>query len=360
MQRRDMLKGLCAAGLAQAAGASLAAAAESTSAAPTDAAAVPAALGDAPARLDPKVLVVVYDAVLATEGGKTMSQYFKWEDPHVLVDGYIADMKDISNGYVNYRVVDWQNSKEVQQPKKDGFRYASGDEYLQCYRNGFKFHQPDTMDYPAFIRQYDLERRVAAGEIDEVWMFGPAWSGGGFESTMAGPNSYWCNSPGVEGIDSKRLFILMGFNLERGVGEMLESFGHRSESILSHVYGSWEPKPTHTWNRFTLYDQVAPGESACGCVHFSPNSTHDYDWGNPTFVQSTCDDWLDYPNLTGKKRLVNQNDWDEGDCRGHHRWWLRRFPNAPGRAPDGKLNNWWPYVVDPNLFPESNNQTPQK
>jgi len=28
----------------------------------------------------------------------------------------------------------------------------------------------------------------------------------------------------------------MGFNYERGVGEMLEDLGHRAESILSHVF----------------------------------------------------------------------------------------------------------------------------
>ena len=28
----------------------------------------------------------------------------------------------------------------------------------------------------------------------------------------------------------------MGFNVERGVGEMLEDFGHRTESIMTHVW----------------------------------------------------------------------------------------------------------------------------
>jgi len=358
MQRRDLLKGLCAAGLAQAAGASLAAAAQPTSAAPADPAVAPAALGEAPPRLDPKVLVVVYDPVIPSEG-KPLSAIMRWNDPHVLADGYIADLKDISNGYVNYHIVDWQNATDIVSPKVDGFKYANADDYMACIRGKAPWHQPDRMDHAAFCRQFDLERRVAAGEIDEVWMFSSPFGMGGYESTMAGPNAYWCNSPPVEGVDSKRLFVIMGFSLERGVGEMLEDLGHRSESILAHVYGSWEPKPTHTWNRFTLHDKVAPGEAACGTVHYSPNSDGDYDWGNPRFVPSTCDDWLDYPNLTGKKRLVNKNDWDEGDCRGHHRWWFRRFPNAPGRAPDGKLNNWWPYVIDPNLFPESNNQAPK-
>ena len=59
----------------------------------------------------------------------------------------------------------------------------------------------------------------------------------------------------------------------------------------------------NTWERFTLYDMVAPNNAACGNVHFAPNSEHDYDWGNKRVVWSTCDDWLNYPALSGN------SDW---------------------------------------------------
>ena len=77
-------------------------------------------------------------------------------------------------------------------------------------------------------------------------------------------------------------------------------------------------------------------------------------WGSKTFVQSTCDDWLDYPRLTGKKRAVNCDDWGSGGIRAHHKWWLHHLPKSPGSAPDGKLANWWAYVSDFNSYPESN------
>jgi len=83
-----------------------------------------------------------------------------------------------------------------------------------------------------------------------------------------------------------------------------------------------------------------------------PNSERDYDWGNRRGVWSTCDDWLNYPNLTGQRRRVNCEEWGGGDVRAHHRWWLRHLPRAPGRT-EGKLNNWWAYATDPNRFPES-------
>jgi hypothetical protein len=191
---------------------------------------------------------------------------------------------------------------------------------------------------------------VTAGEIDEVWLWGFPYAGF-WESVMAGPGAYFCNAPPLPEVASERRFVVMGFNYERGVGEMLENFGHRAESIMRHVYGSWAPEATHAWNRFTLYDQVAPGRAACGNVHFAPNSERDYDWGNPRPVWSTCDDWLTYPHLTGERRRVDCAEWGGGDIRAHHRWWLRHLPRTEGRTA-GKLNNWWSYVVDPNRFPE--------
>jgi hypothetical protein len=184
-----------------------------------------------------------------------------------------------------------------------------------------------------------------------VWLFGFPYAGF-WESTMAGRGAYFCNSPPIEGIQTSRLFITMGFNYERGVGEMLESFGHRVESIMRHVYGSWETVESHAWNRFTLYDEVAPDRSGCGNVHFAPNSERDYDWGNQRIVWSTCDDWLNYPNLTGQRRQVNCEEWGGGEIRAHHRWWLRHLPRAAGHTA-GRLNNWWAYVTDMNRYPES-------
>jgi hypothetical protein len=145
----------------------------------------------------------------------------------------------------------------------------------------------------------------------------------------------------------------MGFNYERGVGEMLEDMGHRTEDIMRRVYGSWEHDDSTAWNRFTLYEKVAPGKAAVGTIHFAPNSTKDYEWGSKKAVLSTADDWLTYPRLTGKKRLMTSADWGGGDIRLHHKWWLSHLPKAPGRARDGKLANWWKYAVDFSKYEES-------
>ncbi len=297
----------------------------------------------------PKVLVINYAPIVQPTKGKRLHEARNWNDPHKLTEGYIQDLIECSGGYVRYNIVE---TIEVDgfPPKTDGFRYTAAS-YQRCSQGQEAWHDPDAVDYPAIFREFDIERRINSDAIDEVWLWGFPY-GGFWESTMAGRGAYFCNSPAVQGIKTSRIFVTMGFNYERGVGEMLECFGHRVESIMRRVYGSWEQKPTHAWNRFALYDQAAPGQAGCGNIHFAPNSERDYDWGNPREVLSTCDDWLDYPNLTGKARRVNCETWGNGDIREHHRWWLRHLPRAEGRT-RGKLNNWWAYAVDFNRFAES-------
>jgi hypothetical protein len=166
---------------------------------------------------------------------------------------------------------------------------------------------------------------------------------------MAGPGAYWCNAPPLPdgpGPRATRRYVIMGFNYERGVGEMLEDLGHRAESILSHVYAGTRG-PANLWERFTRYDQQAPGQAECGTVHFAPNSVRDYDWGNPRTVPSRCDNWLELPLAERPPRTVNSAEWGRGDIRLHHLWWLSHFPHWAGST-DGRLNNWWDYVIAPD------------
>jgi len=102
------------------------------------------------------------------------------------------------------------------------------------------------------------------------------------------------------------------------------------------------------WKRFIRYGQTHPGQAALGNVHFAPNSERDYDWNNPSFVLSEADDWLlNFPNFKGTTRMVNSNEWGNGDIRKHHIWWFKHFPKTIGRK-NGIHNNWWQYIMDPN------------
>lgn len=291
----------------------------------------------------PKVLMIVQDPTIASEGNKRLSELFKWNDPERLAKGYIDDLRTCSGGYLNYEIVDRIHA-DFFPVKEDGFQYTE-ETYLKAWREK-KPHQPDTIDYRAQIERFDLERRFNDGEFDEVWFFAFPFAGD-YESMMGGPGAFWCNAPPLKHTDRfRRRFVMMGFNIERGVDCMLENFGHRTESIMTEVYKK-RGAGQDMWKLFTRYEKVAPGAAQCGTVHFAPNSEKDYDWGNPTPVRSYCDDWYTYPVLPGVAKTMTDADWGGGDMRKHHLWWLSHLPKVPGET-NGVKNNWWEYVVDPN------------
>ncbi|MBL8155751.1 MAG: hypothetical protein JNM70_16325 [Anaerolineae bacterium] len=295
------------------------------------------------ATVSPRVLMITHDPVLRSQGGKTVKQHFGWNDSEGLAREYIQDVREVSYGYADYRIVE-HVVVDGFPVKRDGFRYTE-QSYLEAWRQR-RFHEPDGVDYLKLVEEFDLIGRINRDEIDEVWLFGHPY-GGYYESIMGGPGAFWCNAPPLVGTEgAARRFVIMGFNFERGVGEMLEDLGHRAESMLYKVFERTRGE-ANLFERFTRYDLKHPGRAEVGNVHFAPNSVRDYDWGNPRMVMSRCDTWLNFPDLSGAARPVNCREWGDGDIRAHHRWWFKRFPHIAGES-DGISWNWWEYVIDPN------------
>ena len=293
--------------------------------------------------IEPKVLVIIYNPMIEAESNKRLTEVFGWNNPKDLIAGYISDIDEASGGLVKYKVAD---TIEVDgyPVKKDGFSYTDKS-FLSAWRSRSGFHQPDEVDYNAIIDKFNIISRVERGEIDEVWLFAFPYAGF-YESTMAGQGAFFCNSGPVSGTEScSRRFVIMGFNYERGVDCMLEDLCHRAESIMSRLFQN-SPQE-NLWGKFTVYDMIAPGQAACGNCHFAPNSTSDYEWGNTTYVNSSCDDWYNFPNFQGTSRQMNSKDWGGGDMRLHHKWWLKHLPKVSGET-NGISNNWWEYIIDPN------------
>ncbi len=304
-----------------------------------------------------KTLVLNYDPKLQSQGDKYLHEVCGFNDPKELAHGYISDLNGCSGGKVIYEIVDWIDINDMI-PYTDGFQYT-GESFYENFQkasserwdwwgwNGWHAHEKNQAsgmaDFFWIISTNNLVERINSGEIDEVLVFAQPFSGM-YESIMIGPNPVWCNSNPLASHELDRNFIMMGFNYHRDVGCMLESYGHRVESILTYVFEK-DSRGINYWKRFTLYDKVAPGEAGCGNIHYAPNSDNDYDWGNKRSVYSTCDDWLNYPNLKGEKREVNCSEWGNGDMRLHHIWWLSHIPKAEGLDSNGMLNNWWGYFT---------------
>ncbi len=307
----------------------------------------PADSANEPAQItQSKVLVIVYDPVMDKTTGVTLSQQQKWYRSADLITGFMADILQISNGMARYQIVQRVDVDEFP-AKTDGFRYTP-QTYMDVLRGTASPHVPQEVNYNAIISKYNILQRVARNEIDEVWVFGFPHAGF-YESSMGGPGAFWCNSPSLKNTEAgKRRFVVMGFSYERYIGEMEESYGHRAESIMEKTFSKLTGS-ANLWKRFIQYDKVAPGKAACGNVHFAPNSQRDYDWNNPTPVQSECyDSLLNFPNFKGDVRTVGPSEWGSGDIREHHKWWFSHFPHVAGRK-NGIHNNWWQYVVNPQL-----------
>lgn len=300
--------------------------------------------GQKPDPVFSRILMIVYNPFIDSQKTTRLSEHKKWNDPDKLANEYIQEMNECSYGYLNYQIVE-RIIVDGFPVKEDGFEY-SVDEFLQCMQTGKGFHQPDTMDYHYLLNNFNIIKRINNDEIDEVWLFGFPYAGF-FESRMAGPNAFWCNAPPLANKEPcSRRFVLMGFNYERGVGEMMESMGHRAEWILQQVFrNSYED--ANLWERFTRYHLIYPNQAEVGTVHYAPNSLADYDWGNQTPVKSFCDTWYRFPNLKPISRMVNASEWGNGNIREHHRWWFLHFPHVTGHS-NNISYNWWEYVSNPN------------
>src|SRR5258708_24310981 len=150
--------------------------------------------------------------------------------------------------------------------------------------------------------------------MGEVWLVGFPYCGY-YESIMAGPGAFGCNAPPLEGTEfCARRFVIMGFNYERGVGEMLEDLGHRAEAILTQVFKRTRGD-ANLFERYTRYDLKSPGRAEVGTIHFAPNSLRDYDWGNPRPVLSRCDTWNNFPDISGEPRRVTCAEWQRRHSR---------------------------------------------
>jgi hypothetical protein len=292
-----------------------------------------------------RTLVIVYDPVVDAVSGKKLSEYMRWNKVEDLAVGFMSDILQASGGLVRYQIT--QRIDVDAFPAKVDRHVYTPQEYLAVWRGASKPYLPQEADYHAILKRFDILKRIARDEIDEVWIFNFPHAGF-YESIMGGPGAFWCNAPPLQHTEgARRRFVIMGFSYERGVGEMLENMGHRAESIMEKVFENIEGDDNY-WKRFTRYDRTHKGQAALGNVHFAPNSERDYDWNNPSTVISECDDWLyNFPKFKGITREVTAADWGGGDTRKHHAWWMSHFPKTLGRK-NGISHNWWQYIANPN------------
>jgi len=304
-----------------------------------------------------KVAVVIQDPTLPQYGGKRMHEIVKtpgrklmWNDPRELSREYEAALEKISHGTVQYEVVKiiddtllFSNRNDSNQPLGVSEMVALLMEPDWNTLKGIGTH----FDYKRFVEHYGFDKMRDRDEINEVWI----WSfpyGGLWESNYCGKNGFWLNSDPTP-TSNEKLLVVMGLNYERKMSLALESYGHRTESVLWHLYGRWERDAANpnNWEKYTRFNKTHPGQANIGNIHFPPNGEHDYDWANKTPVTTCADGWNYYPEIKPERtRTVDCSEW-QCDHEGYMSWWFSHLPHFEGiNETDGHLNNWWRYVVN--------------
>ena len=240
--------------------------------------------------MTPKVLVIDFRPA-AVPGG--------WFRSDQLIEKYIAAMRKASQNTLVYQVVDRVVAPKY--PPLLGDRQytdATWSQVLSDDKKALRDTQGSYLlaDYEQIIQDFNLLQMVQGNHIDEVWMFGGPYFGF-YESRMVGQNAFWVNAPGIE--RNCRRFIMMGFNYERSVKEMVHDFGHRAESILAKQFDSQNflqscyapqsstmpatiPTPKNDFERFLLSQ---------GTVHRRPGGV-DYGQDEMAWVSALKPAWF--------------------------------------------------------------------
>ena len=105
---------------------------------------------------------------------------------------------------------------------------------------------------------------------------------------------------------------------------------------MTRILGGWQTdRLDHDWARFAANAHQPNGIAAAGTCHYPPNAVKDYDYDNKDFVESSADDWNNYPNLTGVKTQVNCETWGGPNYhRNFLKWWFARLPRSEGVHPE--------------------------
>jgi hypothetical protein len=327
---------------------------------------VPDSLNEPASISNPRVLLIILNPSAGESTTAKLSIEMGWGRPDDLVRRFIAEVLQASGGLVRYQVAERVELDEFP-TLLDGFQYDAVS-YRAVISGAAQPHAPPGIDYVALLERFHAIQRIETRRLDEVWVMGFPHAGL-YESVMGGEGAFWCNAPPLLHTSGcKRRFVVMGFSFERDLGEMLHAYNHRAEAILARVFKSlgflsWTYKANrvppairpdqklNAFERFILFDAIAPGQAAVGTVHFAPNAVRDYDLGSPRLVASTCYDWLRFPNLQGDVRMISASEWGGGSERTYQRWWMNHLPKTAGRKA-GIHNNWWQYIANLDNVPD--------
>jgi len=276
----------------------------------------------------------VRDSLTALSGGAVTYQFVETHDEPNLLTTFGGSVLTVDSMYHLFQEPGWTTLHLVAETQSTSF-----------------FHYNELLD------KYDFCAKSNNHQIDEVWVYAMPFIGM-WESNMTGTGAFWINGAVITGNACTDLLPIMGLNYERSYDLALHNFGHRIETTLYKTfnervrYVESDPPfpagvPKTALQKFMSYDLIEPGDAHVGNVHFPPNAVENYGYYNTGFATTYEQNWKRYPFLFQQTRSISCTDWD---CQHEDfmRWWLRHLPHFKCKDQNGRLNNWWAYVVDYN------------
>jgi|GEM_PF-4116670 len=308
-----------------------------------------------------KVMVMIYDPQIPSQGNKKLSESLNWSDPKALPDKMGTWFKNITNGRINFivnpSVLDI--SADPMPEKIDGFRYTANDLY-NCAKTDSGCHSPDGVDYLKLLNKYQICEKYNNNEFDELWIMGPPYMGL-WESHLVGPKGFWYNStPQLTGSNCNKMLPIMGYSYKSGIENMIHDIGHRTESSLIQIYGGFAKfNDKHWFTPFNMYysnkrnaaGAVGMPYFGCGSVHNPANTDTEYIYNSTNIVKSACKGAIYFPDLAKMDTLAQNITCTAWGCTelGYYEYWFKNMPQSVGKDENGAAKDWWRYLADPIL-----------
>jgi hypothetical protein len=284
------------------------------------------------------------------------------EISHNTVSFNVVD-KIVINEFPKYCSIDSLDNKSFQKIfKKNSYGY--GDWMGGISDPAFKpYDTAWDLDYDYYIDKLNLVKRKNNNEFDMLFLIGidplsPC------ETCVVGSSPFDVN--GRTFVRECDNFFIITPTFSRKDGS-LENMGHLAEHMLSYNYSQIPYDPKHVidgnnysalndWQKYSSCKLMSTTDTKIygyGMVHYSPNSTSDYDWENNTKVKyyKNFKEGKDVQYFTADGCYLNDPfyaKYGSDATIAHHRWWFYNMPYADGRDKDGYYNNWWRYIFTPS------------
>jgi hypothetical protein len=314
--------------------------------------------------LRPRLKWVMFDPVASEKGGIPQRLTTTLEIPapeHTGMEFYDS-LVALTNGHVQPQTKAYTITHAYEFPRlADGYRYTK-EEYASCLANPSSCHAEVELDYDALVRDDALCDAVAEENVDEIWLLGAAHFGLAPLKTISCPVV-------IDGKYIDKKVDLVGLHYDRlepppepdGVPAplgMMSDYQARAIAALVQTFG---PVPGDASNPLGWFTQVlgqTAGATASGCgnLDFPPNARQAGRFDDPRSRLSFCDAFGASAQASAPLGAAVATGCAAWGCTelGYRRYWLSHLPRASWLDKQGRLNDYWRYIVrateraDPN------------